>query len=44
MRLRKYLNDALCDQLPVLRHMQRYVDELQVADAPEPTDLAARGL
>ena len=33
LRVRKYLNDTLLDQLPMLADIQRYMDELTIADA-----------
>jgi len=43
LRVRKYLNDLLLDQLPVLTDVQRYMDELTVMEAPAPTAMA-RGI
>jgi hypothetical protein len=37
LRVRKYLNDVMLDQLPFLADVQRFIDELTVADVPEPT-------
>jgi hypothetical protein len=37
LRVRKYLNDVMLDQLPVLADVQRFMDELAVAEVPEPT-------
>ena len=34
LRVRKYLNEVILDQLPVLAHVQRYLDELVVVEAP----------
>lgn len=34
LRVRKYLNDLLVDQLPVLSHVQRYLDEITIVDPP----------
>ena len=39
LRVRKYLNDIMLDQLPVLADVQRFMDELAVAQVPEPTSL-----
>ena len=36
LRARKYLNDVMLDQLPVLADIQRYMDELAIMDVPEP--------
>jgi len=36
LRVRKYLNDTLKDQLPVLTEVQRYMDELVIMQAPPP--------
>lgn len=35
LRVRKYINDVLVDQLPVLADVQRYMDELTIMKAPE---------
>lgn len=35
LRLRKYLNDVMLDQLPVLADVQRYMDELTIMTVPE---------
>jgi zinc finger MYND domain-containing protein 10 len=35
--VRRYLNDIMLDQLPVLADVQRFMDELAVAKVPEPT-------
>ena len=32
--MRKYINEVLLDQLPVLSHLQRYMDELTIMEAP----------
>lgn len=37
LRVRKYLNEVMLDQLPFLADVQRFIDELTVADVPEPT-------
>ena len=34
LRVRRYLNELLLDQLPVLSHVQRYLDELTIMEAP----------
>ena len=36
LRVRKYLNDVILDQLPVLADIQRYMDELSMTEVPEP--------
>eukprot|EP00750_Incisomonas_marina_P002104 INCI12085.1.p1 GENE.INCI12085.1~~INCI12085.1.p1 ORF type:complete len:658 (-),score=153.55 INCI12085.1:14-1987(-) len=36
LRVRKYLNESLKDQLPVLAEVQRYMDELVIMQAPPP--------
>jgi zinc finger MYND domain-containing protein 10 len=36
LRVRKYVNEVLLDQLPFLADIQRYMDELTVTDVPEP--------
>ena len=36
LRVRKYINEVLLDQLPFLADIQRYMDELSVTDVPEP--------
>ena len=38
MRLKKFLNEVLVDQLPPLRDLQRYLEELALYDPPPPTD------
>lgn len=35
LRLRKYLNDVVLDQLPVLADVMRYMDELALMNVPE---------
>ena len=35
LRLRKYLNDVMLDQLPVLADVMRYMDELSFMNVPE---------
>lgn len=37
LRARKYINEVLLDQLPVLADVQRFMDELALVDAPAPT-------
>lgn len=37
LRLRRYLNDTVVDQLPVLAEVMRRMDELAVTDVPEST-------
>jgi len=39
LRVRKYLNEVLLDQLPLLADVQRYLDEISVAAVPEATDV-----
>ncbi|CAM9182135.1 unnamed protein product, partial [Phaeothamnion confervicola] len=39
LRVRKFVNEVLLDQLPVLADVQRFMDELAISDAPEPTQL-----
>mmetsp|Transcript_23940 Transcript_23940/g.39924 ORF Transcript_23940/g.39924 Transcript_23940/m.39924 type:complete len:490 (-) Transcript_23940:232-1701(-) len=39
LRVRKYLNETMLDQLPFLADIQRYMDELAVTEVPEPTSL-----
>lgn len=36
LRVRKYLNEVLLDQLPFLADICRYMDELAITDVPEP--------
>ena len=36
LRVRKYINEVLLDQLPFLADIQRYMDELAITDVPEP--------
>ena len=38
MRLKKFMNEVLVDQLPPLRDLQRYLEELALYDPPPPTD------
>lgn len=35
LRVRKYINDVLLDQLPILADIQRYMDELAIVDVPD---------
>lgn len=44
LRVRKYLNQVLLDQLPMLAEVQRYMDELQIMDPPAPTSIASSSL
>lgn len=37
LSVRKYLNDMLVDQLPVLADVARYLDQLTIMTVPEPT-------
>jgi hypothetical protein len=37
LRVRKYLNDVMLDQLPILADVQRYMDELTIMQAPPAT-------
>lgn len=39
LRVRKYINELMLDQLPFLADIQRYMDELSVTEVPEPTSL-----
>lgn len=36
LRVRKYINEVILDQLPFLADIQRYMDELAITDVPEP--------
>ena len=36
LRVRKYINEVILDQLPFLADIQRYMDELAVTEVPEP--------
>lgn len=36
LRVRKYLNEVMLDQMPILADIQRYMDELQLTEVPEP--------
>jgi len=37
LRVRKYLNEVMLDQLPFLADIQRYMDELACTEVPEPS-------
>lgn len=37
LRARRFVNDVLFDQIPVLADLQRFMDELAIVAAPEPT-------
>lgn len=39
LRVRKYLNEVLLDQLPFLTDIQRYMDELTITEVPEPSSM-----
>jgi hypothetical protein len=39
LRIRKYINEIMLDQLPFLADIQRYMDELTVMNVPEPNSL-----
>ena len=43
LRVRKYLNDILLDQLPFLADIQRYMDELAITEVPEPRSIEGGG-
>lgn len=43
LRVRKYINELLLDQLPFLADVQRYMDELIVLNVPEPNTLGSGG-
>ncbi len=38
LRVRKYLNEIMLDQLPFLVDMQRYMDELAISEVREPSE------
>lgn len=40
LRLRKYINEIMLDQLPFLADIQRYMDELAIMEVPEPNSLS----
>jgi hypothetical protein len=44
LRIRKYLNQVLLDQLPPLAGVQRYLDELSLLAVPEATETRQSGL
>ncbi|CAM9208150.1 unnamed protein product [Chrysoparadoxa australica] len=44
LRSRKYINDLLLDQLPVLADVQRYMDELALMEVPEAAQTPSGGL
>ena len=44
LRVRKYINDLLLDQLPFLADVQRYMDELTVINVPEPNSLSGNSV
>uniref|UniRef100_A0A7S1UIN4 Uncharacterized protein n=1 Tax=Phaeomonas parva TaxID=124430 RepID=A0A7S1UIN4_9STRA len=44
LKARKFINDIVLDQLPVLADVQRLMDELAVVDVPEPSGLDNTGL
>ena len=37
LRARRYMNEVLLDQLPVLADVQRFMDELALMEVPQPT-------
>lgn len=41
LRVRKYINELMLDQLPFLADIQRYMDELAVTEVPEPSSLGS---
>jgi hypothetical protein len=43
LRLRKYLNEVMLDQLPFLADVMRYMDELAITEVPEPTGAGGLG-
>mmetsp|Transcript_2850 Transcript_2850/g.5782 ORF Transcript_2850/g.5782 Transcript_2850/m.5782 type:complete len:589 (+) Transcript_2850:112-1878(+) len=43
LRARKYINEVLLDQLPVLADVQRFMDELALMEAPEPSGARESG-
>ena len=43
LKLRKYLNEVLLDQLPFLRDVMRYMDELAIMNVPEVGSNAGHG-
>ena len=42
LRCRRFINDVLLDQIPVLADLQRFMDQLALVEAPPPTSLADR--
>ncbi len=38
MRLKKFMNELIVDQMPMLRNLQRYFEELALYDPPAPAD------
>ena len=42
LRARRFVNDVLLDQIPVLADLQRFMDELAIVSAPEPTSYMTR--
>ncbi len=38
--MRKFLHEVLVDQLPVLQHVQRYMDELTIMRPPEASKMS----
>eukprot|EP00939_MAST-03C_sp_MAST-3C-sp1_P000865 g865.t1 len=44
LRVRKYINEVLLDQLPVLSHVQRYLDELSIMEVPASANTQSRFL
>ena len=36
LRVRKFLNEVMLDQMPILADIQRYMDELAITEVPEP--------
>ncbi|KAJ8614488.1 hypothetical protein CTAYLR_000743 [Chrysophaeum taylorii] len=43
LRARRYLNDVVLDQLPLLDGLQRFMDELAIVDVPQPTSIDRSG-
>jgi hypothetical protein len=43
LRVRKYINDLLLDQLPFLADIQRDMDELAITEVPEPRSVVGGG-
>jgi hypothetical protein len=44
LRVRKYINDLVLDQLPFLADVQRYMDELAITNVPEPSSLSGQNV